>query len=223
MCVPGDPKIQAEIFSGLLSDVPKELQPKSFEKKKNVRAILSGNPNDKAYILDKSLGRYISENNLTQASIAIKTVSFNNFFTVKNGTAKDLGNNRPKGVTSTINPGFVLVIESKSGGNRVSNISVKTISEARQKAKNTAMRNSNARVVILARRVGVLNGSPIFKDIVGFKPTGKSEAQMNFQPSDKMERCIQNVKSVMRKRRPNIKDKDLKSAAIAICRSRLKN
>ncbi len=94
MCVPGEATTQADEFTGRLSDVPKELQPKPAEKKKNVRALLSGDPNDKA--------------------------------------------------------------------------------------------------------------------------------QMNFQPSAKMERCIQSVKVIMRKRRPKIKDKDLKSAAIAICRARLK-
>ena len=48
-----------------------------------------------------------------------------------------------------------------------------------------------------------------------------TQAQMNFQPSDKMERCIQSVKATMRKSRKKMNDKDLKSAAIAICRSRL--
>ncbi len=43
-----------------------------------------------------------------------------------------------------------------------------------------------------------------------------------FKSTDKMERCIQNVKAGLRKGNKTFKDQSIKSAAIAICRSRLK-
>ncbi len=43
-----------------------------------------------------------------------------------------------------------------------------------------------------------------------------------FKSTDKMERCIQDVKSRLRKSKKTFKDQSIKSAAIAICRSRLK-
>ena len=200
------------------------------------------------FVLDENLGMCVPENPLIQAEVkeksAVEVTSkpFNNFFIVDGGKAIDKGNSKPKNTKSSDQKNFVLVIESNSGGNKTSSISAVDVSEARTKAMNSAKRNSDARVVILARRVGTLDGKPLFKDIVGFKPkkvkesgnqcksyfsklsdpnSSITEAQMNFQPSDKMERCIQNVKSVMRKRRGKMKEKDLKSTAIAICRSRL--
>lgn len=50
----------------------------------------------------------------------------------------------------------------------------------------------------------------------------KDETAAPFKPTDKMERCIQNVKVQLRKSNKNFKDQSIKSAAIAICRSRLK-
>ena len=43
-----------------------------------------------------------------------------------------------------------------------------------------------------------------------------------FKPTAKMERCIQNVKQSLRKKGNDMDSKAVKSAAIAICRSRLK-
>ena len=48
------------------------------------------------------------------------------------------------------------------------------------------------------------------------------ESAAPFKATDKMERCIQNVKSRLRKNSKTFKDQSIKSAAIAICRSRLK-
>jgi len=46
-----------------------------------------------------------------------------------------------------------------------------------------------------------------------------SQAQQKLSP--KVERCVLEVKKSLRKKRPKMKDKDLKSSAIAICRSRI--
>jgi hypothetical protein len=48
------------------------------------------------------------------------------------------------------------------------------------------------------------------------------ESAAPFKPTAKMERCIQDVKARLRKKNSNFKDQSIKSAAIAICRSRLK-
>ena len=48
------------------------------------------------------------------------------------------------------------------------------------------------------------------------------ESGAPFKSTDKMERCIQDVKSRLRKSNKTFKDQSIKSAAIAICRSRLK-
>ena len=48
------------------------------------------------------------------------------------------------------------------------------------------------------------------------------ETSAPFKPSAKMERCIRDVKANLSKRNPKFKDQNIKSAAIAICRSRLK-
>ena len=49
----------------------------------------------------------------------------------------------------------------------------------------------------------------------------KAQAQQ-FKPNAKMERCIKDVKSRLRKKTPRAKEDVIKSSAIAICRSRLK-
>jgi hypothetical protein len=56
---------------------------------------------------------------------------------------------------------------------------------------------------------------------VSESPTAQAQA---FKPKQgsKIERCIVEVKSSLRKRNPKMKGDDIKSAAIAICRSRLK-
>ena len=43
-----------------------------------------------------------------------------------------------------------------------------------------------------------------------------------FKSTDKMERCIRNVKASLRKRNSSFQGQSIKSVAIAICRSRLK-
>ena len=43
-----------------------------------------------------------------------------------------------------------------------------------------------------------------------------------FKPTGKMERCIRDVKANLIKKNPNFKNQNIKSSAIAICRSRLK-
>jgi len=48
------------------------------------------------------------------------------------------------------------------------------------------------------------------------------ETAAPFKPTGKMERCIRDVKASLRKRNPNYKDQSIKSAAIAICRSKVK-
>lgn len=48
------------------------------------------------------------------------------------------------------------------------------------------------------------------------------ESAAPFKPSGKMERCIQDVKTRLRKSNKTFKDQSIKSAAIAICRSKLK-
>lgn len=48
-----------------------------------------------------------------------------------------------------------------------------------------------------------------------------SQAQQ-FKPDAKTERCVQDVKANLRKRNPKMDEKKIKSAAIAICRARLK-
>ena len=48
------------------------------------------------------------------------------------------------------------------------------------------------------------------------------EAAAPFKPNAKIERCISNVKAQLRKTRKGMDAKALKSTAIAICRSRLK-
>ena len=56
------------------------------------------------------------------------------------------------------------------------------------------------------------------------KPKKKvsSESAAPFKPTGKMERCIKNVKTQLRKTRKGMDSKVMKSTAIAICRSRLK-
>jgi hypothetical protein len=48
------------------------------------------------------------------------------------------------------------------------------------------------------------------------------ESGAPFKPNAKMERCITDVKTRLRKKNSTFKDQSIKSAAIAICRSRLK-
>lgn len=55
------------------------------------------------------------------------------------------------------------------------------------------------------------------------KPKKKlNETAAPFKSTDKMERCILDVKARIRKSGKTFKDQSIKSAAIAICRSRLK-
>ncbi len=54
------------------------------------------------------------------------------------------------------------------------------------------------------------------------KGTAADENAAPFKSTDKMERCIQDVKARLRKSQKTFKDQSIKSAAIAICRSRLK-
>lgn len=55
------------------------------------------------------------------------------------------------------------------------------------------------------------------------KPKKKlNETAAPFKPTDKMERCIADVKTRIRKSGKTFKDQSIKSAAIAICRSKLK-
>ncbi len=49
-----------------------------------------------------------------------------------------------------------------------------------------------------------------------------NESAAPFKSTEKMERCIQDVKSRLRKSKKTFQDQSIKSAAIAICRSRLK-
>jgi hypothetical protein len=48
------------------------------------------------------------------------------------------------------------------------------------------------------------------------------ESAAPFKPDGKMERCIMNVKTQLRKNRSGMDSKSMKSTAIAICRSKLK-
>lgn len=48
------------------------------------------------------------------------------------------------------------------------------------------------------------------------------ETAAPFKPNARMERCIQNVKGQLRKNRKGMDSKTMKSTAIAICRSKLK-
>ena len=50
----------------------------------------------------------------------------------------------------------------------------------------------------------------------------KPKKKLNAAEAGKMERCITNVKAQIRKSGKTFKDQSIKSAAIAICRSRLK-
>jgi hypothetical protein len=54
------------------------------------------------------------------------------------------------------------------------------------------------------------------------KKKASAESAAPFKPTDKMERCIKNVKAQLRKTRKGMDSKVVKSTAIAICRSRLK-
>lgn len=46
-------------------------------------------------------------------------------------------------------------------------------------------------------------------------------SQAQYKPDAKAERCIMDVKDRLRKKNPKMEDQKIKSAAIAICRSRL--
>jgi len=78
--------------------------------------------------------------------------------------------------------------------------------------------------------VGTLECPPGFKldDINGFCVPEDSLSQASdelaapFRATPKMERCVQDVKKNLRKTRKNMDGQAIKSAAIAICRSRLK-
>ncbi len=48
------------------------------------------------------------------------------------------------------------------------------------------------------------------------------EVAAPFKPNAKMERCIQDVKKNLRRTRKTLDGQSIKSASIAICRSRLK-
>jgi len=137
------------------------------------------------FILDKNLKLCVPESPLIQAhkealtvkpyfrntaKVEVTSVPFNNFFVVDGGKAIDKGNSRPKNAEPSDNNNFVLVVENKDGGNKVTNITAADKKQARIKAMNSAKKNSDSRVVILAQRVGTLDGKPLFKDIVGFKP-----------------------------------------------------
>lgn len=178
--------------------------------------------------LDKLKGFCIPEDSFSQAKKkTVKPTAFNNFSMIINGVAKDLGNTRPKKMKPA-KGGFAIIVESKSGGNRARGLSASNPAAARLVAKNIALRNSDARVVILARRVGTLDGKAVFKDIVGFKPSGNTKATSQeeiaapFKMTPKMERCIQAVKINLRKNKKGMDTQTIKSAAIAICRARLK-
>jgi len=54
------------------------------------------------------------------------------------------------------------------------------------------------------------------------KKLNTAETAAPFKSTDKMERCILDVKTRLRKSNKTFKDQSIKSAAIAICRSRLK-
>ena len=78
--------------------------------------------------------------------------------------------------------------------------------------------------------MGTLECPPgyILKELEGFCVPEDSFTQASdelaapFKSTPKMERCIQDVKKNLRKSRKNMDVKAIKSAAIAICRSRLK-
>jgi len=61
-----------------------------------------------------------------------------------------------------------------------------------------------------------LNASDLLREIKAL------ESAAPFKSTDKMERCITGVKARLRKSNKTFKDQSIKSAAIAICRSRLK-
>jgi hypothetical protein len=54
------------------------------------------------------------------------------------------------------------------------------------------------------------------------KVNKKKETAAPFRPDAKMERCIRDVKANLGNKNPKFKGQSVKSAAIAICRSRLK-
>jgi len=54
------------------------------------------------------------------------------------------------------------------------------------------------------------------------RPVLEKEVSAPFRTTAKMERCIQDVKANLRKSRKGMDSKAIKSSAIAICRSRLK-
>lgn len=56
----------------------------------------------------------------------------------------------------------------------------------------------------------------------GFCLPESPTSQAQFKPTGKAERCILDVKKSLRSRNPKMKEQDVKSAAIAICRSKLK-
>ncbi len=78
--------------------------------------------------------------------------------------------------------------------------------------------------------MGTLECPPGFSldDVNGFCVPEDSLSQASdesagpFKPTEKMERCIQDVKSNLRKTRKTLDGQSIKSAAIAICRARLK-
>ena len=61
-----------------------------------------------------------------------------------------------------------------------------------------------------------LNATDLLREIKAL------ESAAPFKPTDKMERCITDVKSRLRKSNKTFQNQSIKSAAIAICRSRLK-
>jgi len=78
--------------------------------------------------------------------------------------------------------------------------------------------------------VGTLECPPGFRlnDVDGFCVPEDSLSQASeeiaapFKPTASMERCIQDVKTNLRRTKKTLDGQSIKSAAIAICRSRLK-